>query len=195
MRIINQTTFLLVLLLLFILTADGQAGGGGFNSIKVLDSKGKNVPDVTIEIIAQLLREEYKDVKYKYGKAVKIPAKKAQAAVKKRVPIDYTRDIFCKNPLRQIAGQTKVKRFGEQFPPSVGNFGFCTGETYLAPLVLKVSAPGYLPGYYIGNFLGGCGAHYELILMKRKINLETLFEKLFVSTNAGVKLLTSKTLR
>lgn len=173
MRIINQTTFLLtLLLLLFTLTADGQACGGGFNSIKVLDSKGRNVPDVTIEIIARLPREEDKGVKYKYGRAVKIPAKEAQTAVKRRVPIDYTRDLFCKNPLKQTAGLTKVRRFGEQLPPSVDNFGFCTGETYLAPLVLKVSAPGYLSDYYLGNFLGGCGVNYEFILIEEKNKLK-----------------------
>ena len=163
MQVIKPVIFLLVLIIFSTQYAQAQACGGGFNSVKVSDSKGKSVRGAVIEIVAQLPREEYNI--WECGKVVKISAPDAESAIKRKLPMDFTKDIYCQNPLRQIAGKTKVKKLGEQHP-SIENFGFCTGEVYTAPLLLKVSAPNYLTEYYIGNYLGGCGCTYKFVLTK-----------------------------
>ena len=62
MRIIKLMSFSLVLTILFALNAQAQACGGAFNTVKFSDSKGKSIRSVTIEIIAQLPREKYKNL-------------------------------------------------------------------------------------------------------------------------------------
>lgn len=166
MRIIKLIFFLLVLIRLPALNAQSQTCGGGFSPVKVSDSKGKSIHDVVIEIVAKLLTEEYKNARW--GKVIKMSVSDAKSAIKRNLPMDYTEDPFCKNPLKQHLGMTEVKKLGEN-QPSIKNFGFCTAETGDSRLLLKVSAPGYLTDYYIGNYLGGCGDNYEFVLTKKKV--------------------------
>lgn len=165
MRNSHRTIFLLILALLSVIDVNAQSCGNDFKTIKVTDTKGKSISNLTIEIVAQLPREDYKDLDY--HKIIKIPVSDAKAAIKRNLPKTFSADIQCKNPLKQKAGKTKVKNIDEQKPPSTEYLGFCTAETLLEPLLLKVSAPGYLTDYYLGNFFGGCSMTYELVLLKK----------------------------
>ena len=165
MRIIKPVFFLFVLVILSALNAQAQECGGAFNIVNVLDSKGKSIRGAIIEIVAQLPKEEYKDLGY--GKVIKMSVKDAESSIKRNLPMNFTEDIECRNPLKQYVGITKVKNLHHYLNPNTENLGFCTGEVIFAPLLLKISAPSYSTDYYVGNYLGGCGNTYEFILTKK----------------------------
>lgn len=147
-----------------------QACGGGFAKFVAVDSGSTSVPDVTIELVAELPREEY--VKYKLRKghveyggfSFKLSASEAEELVALGVPSRKDTD-FCGNPLKQRANSTRVKTHEdvvEHRNGSVKHFGFCTLETYSRIHLLKISAPRYVTDYYVGTYLGGCGAATHL---------------------------------
>jgi hypothetical protein len=151
-------------MMLFVVDAQSQRCGSDFKTVKVLDKSGESIRDATIEIVAQLPEDEFKA---SYSEVTKIPASAARATIKRKLPMTFTKDIECENPLKQRRGKTKVKNIDEQKAPNTENFGFCTAETILMPLLLKVSAAGYATDYYVGNFLGGCKKTYEFVLLKK----------------------------
>jgi hypothetical protein len=173
-RVAELSACLFFLLTLSALKAQAQACGGSFAEVRAKDSDGKEVRHVTIELIAEAPYEKYREkardkaavrVSWDNRTAFKVSAQEAKEMVKQS-PRMRTQD-FCGNPLRQLAGSTKVKRF-PPYEATKTDFGFCTLETYFAPFLLEISAPGYVTDYYIGPFLGGCGSKYEFILTKKK---------------------------
>jgi len=151
-----------------------QSCGGGFAKFIVVDSENTSVPNVTIELLAELPREEY--AKYKLrkgsvqhgGSSFKLSPSEAQELGARAVPNAKVTD-FCGNPVKQRVNSTRVKTHKdalEQGDGSVKNFGFCTLETYRRVYLLKISAPGYVTDHYIGTYLGGCGASYSFVLTK-----------------------------
>jgi hypothetical protein len=151
-----------------------QACGGGFAKFVVVDAKEVEVPDVTIELVAELPREEYAKYKLRKGHveyggfSFKLSASEAEELVARGVPSRKDTD-FCGNPLKQRANYTRVKTHEEvveRRDGSVKYFGFCTLETYSRIYLLKISAPGYITDYYVGTYLGGCGGSYSFILTK-----------------------------
>lgn len=175
-RMIGLRVLLLCLMMCSAPRLQAQVCGGGFISFEISDSEGKSIPDVTIEIVAELVYEEYPE-QLKNNEPLKsypaaalfnvyrISSRDADDIIKRRRPMNLDRD-FCGNPLKQRANSTKVITMNSE--PDTKNFGFCTGETYRRPLLLRISAPGYLSDYYIGPFLGGCGGTYKFALVKKK---------------------------
>jgi hypothetical protein len=171
-RIIEVATLMIYLVTLSVSNLQAQTCGGGFMSFEISDSEGKRVPNITIEVVAELTGEEYGEVQknnpiiQRYN-IYKIPERDAAEIVKRRKPMNVNQD-FCGNPLRQLANSTKVKKwlYGK---PDAMNFGFCVIETYQRPLLLKISAPRYLSDYYVGPFLGGCGGgtHKFVLAIKK----------------------------
>lgn len=172
-------------------TAQAQACGGGFNSVKVSDSKGKSIRGVSIELVAALPDGDYfKGGLYnKYGlilgKVIKVLERDVEELIKRKVPGDWTTDR-CDNPSKQIANVTRVKT-GASENPSNRELGFCTLETFFKPFLLKVSAPGYRTDFYVGTYLGGCGKTYTFILKKARGNVgktKNLFGKSMFQSKA-----------
>jgi hypothetical protein len=172
-RIIELTTLLLCLIVLSASNLQAQVCGGGFFRFEVSDAEGHSVPDVTIEIVAQLSAEEFTEL-LKGQPALqrynKISDQEAGDVIKRGRPMQFVED-FCENPLRQRANSTRVKKEwnGE---PDIMNFGFCALETYGKPLLLRITAPGYRSDYYLGPFLGGCGGKLEFVLAKESAAFE-----------------------
>ena len=165
MRIVKPIFFLLILIILSALNVQAQECGGAFNIVKVLDSKSESIRGAVFEIVAQFPKDEYKDLGY--GKVIKLSVEDAESVISRDLPMRFTEDIRCGNPLKQYVGVTKVKNKHHPYP-NAKDLGFCTSEVIFAPLLLKVSAPGYETDYYVGNYLGGCGNTYEFIVTKKK---------------------------
>ena len=174
MRISALTAFLLLSVLLCASNAQAQACGRAFVEVTVSDSEGRSIPDATIELIAEVPREKYDEERQNEaavkispgnGTAIKISEQEAEEIVSLSSPLSRTEDI-CENPLKQQANSTNVKRnpSDENTEESTMNLGFCTLEGNSRPLLLKVSAPGYVTDYYVGPFLGGCHRIYKIVL-------------------------------
>ncbi|MDQ3818212.1 MAG: hypothetical protein M3362_11115 [Acidobacteriota bacterium] len=171
--IVRLTALLLCLMTFSAPKLQAQVCGGGFISFEISDSEGKSIPDVTIEIVAEVTYEQYLErltsdlTRYNdaFFNVYKISGRNADEIVRRRRPMNLG-DDFCNNPLKQRANSTKVSKRNSE--PGTKNFGYCTAETYRRPLLLKISAPGHLSDYYIGPFLGGCGGTYKFALVKKK---------------------------
>jgi hypothetical protein len=173
MQVIPPTALLLSSIMFCAANTRAQACGGAFAEVTISDSKGRRIPDVTIELIAAVPQETYYE-KYRDGTAAKISewngaayeisTQEAEGIVKLRSPMLKTKD-FCENPFKQRFNSTKVKSY---YTASLMNFGFCTSETYSYPYLLKIFAPGYATKYYAGPFLGGCRRTYKIVLTKEK---------------------------
>jgi len=151
-----------------------QRCGGSFAKFIVTDAKEVRVADVTIELIAELPREEYLKHKARKGYSeysgfsFKLNLSEAEELQAHTVPSAKDTDS-CNNPLKQRANSTRVRTpedFLNQRDGSVKNFGFCTSEVFSRVYLLKISAPGYVTDYYMGRYLGGCWGSYSFVLTK-----------------------------
>src|SRR5438132_7042134 len=106
-----------------------QICGRSFAQFTIADSKGKTIPNVTIEIIGQLPTKDFWEFEKQKGYvehgqfSYKLSPEDADEILKHRVPLDRSTDV-CNNPLKQLANSTKVKTLRAD-EPSVKNFGFC----------------------------------------------------------------------
>ena len=166
MRVTLLIIYLFVLITLSASTVHAQACGRAFNTVKVLDSEGRNIRSAIIEIVAQLPWKEY-EKELRQNKIVKISEQDAEDIIKQDLPMDMTKGDVCGNPLKQRANVTKVKSYPVE-ALNIENLGFCTYEAYFHPFLLRVSASGYLTDYSLGYYLGGCGETYEIVLTKKK---------------------------
>lgn len=177
MRPFTLTVLLIVLTLLSSSDAQAQACGGAYAAFIVSDSAGKNISDVTIELLASLPNKDYKELWERFGDKrpgyqpypFKLPAEVADQLIKQDLPLNLSQD-FCGNPLKQRANQTKVitwKELRQGGMPSEKNFGFCKLENGPGQFLLRISAPGYLSDHYVGNYLGGCGESWRFVLIKK----------------------------
>ena len=158
-----------------------QACGRAFAEILVSDAAGQRVQRVTIELVAEAPYEEYKMLESQalaqgdpgdnpalsspgHLTAIKVTKRDAEEIVRRSTPMDKTKD-FCENPLK-LQANTTVKVYGQG--ESKTRLGFCTSEGYERhAFLLKISAPGYMTGYYVGAYLGGCRRTYKIVLDKR----------------------------
>lgn len=137
----------------------------------VVDDKGKDVPDVTVELVGELPKADYETFKREKGYVeygafnFRLSTSEAEEMLKHTVPLRGGTD-FCGNPLKQRKNVTLVKAIsvvnGRQ--PSADNFGFCAVEGYFGTNLLKISAPGYVADYYLGSYLRGCWYGYSFVL-------------------------------
>jgi hypothetical protein len=177
MRTLTLTALLIILTLLCSSNAPAQRCGGAYAAFIVSDSAGNNISDVTIEVLAALANKDYKELWERYGNKkpgyqphpFKLPAPIVDQVIKQSAPLKFSHD-FCGNPLKQRANLTKVitwRELRQGSMPSEKNFGFCILENGIGQLLLKISAPGYLSDYYVGNYLGGCGTTLDFVLAKK----------------------------
>jgi len=154
--------------------AFGQLCGGSFAKFVVTDSTGVKVSDATIELVAELPREEYLKHKTRKGNvehggySFTLTAPEAEDLMTRAVPMTVDKD-FCGNPLKQRAKSTPVKSredVAKSREGSIDNFGFCTSEVFSRVYLLKISAAGYVTDYYIGRYLGGCWRSYSFVLTR-----------------------------
>jgi hypothetical protein len=169
----------ILLMLLPAFGAQAQRCGYKFSKFIVLDSRGKNVSDVTIELIAEVPYEQFLKFKVKSGIEgdggglhLKLSSDDAGDLLKQAVPLGISTDV-CGNPLKERANSTRVftrvkttDDLARAREGSIHNFGFCTSENDQSILILRISAPGYMTDYYVGNYLGGCGQRYSFALSR-----------------------------
>jgi hypothetical protein len=170
-RLIAATALLLLSMSPFASDTQAQLCHTSFAYYEVVDSVGKNISDVTIELVGEVSGKDYIALRTEfikkevYGPNFKLFPQDVEQIVKRSVPMRITRDT-CENPLKQRANSTKVKTM-YRGKASKKNFGFCNvvGH-YREPLLLKISAPGYVTDYYVGQFLSDCRTHERFVLSK-----------------------------
>ncbi len=169
---------LLILMTLSASNVQAQACGEAYARFVVSDSAGNSISDVTIEIVAKLRYEDYEELREKYGYKeagyqsfpFKLPAQVTDEVLKLSIPLDIHQDR-CGNPLKQRANVTEVitlEEFKRGSKADKKNFGLCKWENGAGEFLLKISAPGYITDYYIGNYLGGCGGAWTFTLTGKK---------------------------
>src|ERR1051326_2809342 len=171
-----------------------QRCGQGFDQFIVIDKKGKGVPNVTFELVAQVPLDFYLDLKKKtgrnnlvYSEIFGLSPAEAEAVSKRTSPLERDADL-CGNPLKQQAGETKVKRLGPPHvdEPSTENFGLCTSENGSVIYLLKISAPGYVTDYYVSGFLTGCERHSAIFVLKKgEEEVKRLNESIAAASSCG----------
>ena len=129
----------------------GQRCGGSFARFVITDAKEVRIPDVTIELIAELSREYLKhrtDNGYVQYSSFSVKLSPSEAEELQAHAVSFAKDTdFCGNPLKQHANSTAVRNpedLLKQRDGSVKNFGFCTSEVFSRVYLLKISAPGYV---------------------------------------------------
>jgi hypothetical protein len=161
----------LLLALVLVCAADSRAQvcGGGFARIIVTDKDGKTIPDVTIELVAEMPDEEFSRYSklwnlWNHTDTKELCTQEAEEIAKQWNQVRRINDL-CGNPLKQTANSTRIEnRVGTASTP---DFGFCTSEGLMGRLyLLKITAPGYTTGYYAGYFLGGCKRTHKFVLSK-----------------------------
>src|SRR5688500_2043845 len=85
MRAIAPATFVLLLLALSAPDSRAQRCGGGFAFVSVANSAGRSIPNVTIEIVAELPVDAYK--KLNEHATIKLPPKDAKEVIKRSPPL------------------------------------------------------------------------------------------------------------
>ena len=186
-RVVAALASLLLMAMLAASNAQAQACGNSFADISISDPEGNSVPGVTIELVAQAPYDYYSKEYMKLlgdswiagnpwnnpalsspelSPAVKIPARDAEEIIKQSVPMDRAED-FCGNPLKRQDGATSVKTY-QGAEKSEKKLGFCTLERYPHLFLLEISAPRYLPAYYVGPFLSNCRRTYKIVLTKKE---------------------------
>lgn len=173
MRRIRQLLLAMLLGLLFAqsaaFTPPGQLCGKSFAKLVVVDDKGKDVSDVTVELVGELPKADYEKFKREKGYVeygafnFRLSASEAEEMLKHTVPLGRGTD-FCGNPLKQQKNVTVVRDVDARRQASADNFGFCTVEGYFGTNLLKISAPGYVTDYYLGSYLRGCWYGYSFVL-------------------------------
>jgi hypothetical protein len=177
MRHILQQVLAMLSALLWVyssaVTTPAQLCGKSFGRFVVVDVQGKDVADVTAELLGDLPNEYYQKFRQekKYpesgGLNFKLSDAESQEMLKRIAPLRTDTD-FCGNPLKQRKNSTPVRVTdavsGQD--PSVSNFGFCSSEGYMGITLLRISAPGYLTEYYLGSYLKGCRGRYSFVLTK-----------------------------
>jgi hypothetical protein len=176
MRMIVPTALVLFVVLVPVRNVPAQRCGGGFAAVTVSDSAGRNIAGVTIELMAVVPEEVYKELWHRQYEGhfqnwpVKLPAEDFDRVLKRSSSMDRSIDQ-CGNPLKQSANVTRVKNrreFAGGVEASTRNFGFCTTESDGRYLLLKVSAPGYRTDYSVGPYLGFCDESRVFILSEEK---------------------------
>jgi len=172
---LSMSILLWLVLSAFPLNVPAQLCGGTFAEFTVIDGEGNEVPDVTLELVAELSHENYDEFMRKkaispYGAGfnVKLSQEDSAQLLKLSVPLRSSTD-HCGNPLRQQKNVTYVKNVEDSVSRREGtvkHFGFCASENDQSVILLRVSAPGYITDYYVGHYLWGCGHRYSFILTK-----------------------------
>jgi hypothetical protein len=174
LRKVSLAAFALFLTLLSTSVVQAQLCGQSFAQFTVTDSEGKSVPDVTVELLAELPDKDFKEFKIKkgydeYGSFnFKLSRQDAKELLKRSIALSTTTDV-CGNPFKQRSNSTRVKTsddFMSERGASVKNFGFCALEHNRQVILLKLSAHGYPTGYYLGSYLRGCIHAYSFVLSK-----------------------------
>lgn len=165
-------------------TVSAQLCGRSFAQFVVVDDKGKEVSDVTIELVAELPYKDYDEFMVKKGMSaygggsnIKLLREESEELLKLSVPLRRSTD-HCGNLLKQQKTFTQVKNVEDSVTGrdgTVKHFGFCASENDQSVILLRVSAPGYSTDYYVGHYLGGCGHKYSFVLAR------TLSQKKVVS--------------
>ena len=156
-----------------IATGQAQTCGKGFVAINILDADGKSIPNVTIELIAEIPEKEaeeiYRNAPVKimggWGTAVMVSTQAAKDIIKRGTPMSRNKD-FCEEPLKHRIDAPEMT-MDNMRKPGKFVFSFCTAENWGQRFLLKISAPGYLSSYYVGPFLNGCGSIYNFVLCKK----------------------------
>ena len=167
----NMRYFLLASLFIGTLgiPAMGQMCGMSFVSVAVHDKEKKPVAGTTIELLGKLTDEQYKPLAAEFRAAdnyrqFSVPATKAVDLISSLTEIANADDLG--NPLKQIAGVTAVKRT-RGAEPSVDNFGFALREGHsFGRVLVKLSAVGFDPSYFITSNFYGCNKYESFTLNK-----------------------------
>jgi hypothetical protein len=168
LRTIVPAVLLLALVLVCTSAAQAQLCGGGFARIIVTDKEGKTVPQVTIELVAEMPAAEYSKLWNLWSdvETKELCAAEAAEIIKQWGQIKKRTEDFCGNPLKQTTDATRIENRVSR--TSTQDFGFCTSEVWTRRLyLLKITAPGYTTGYYAGGFLGGCERTHKFVLSKK----------------------------
>ena len=172
-RLMAATCLLLFLMTPFASNTQAQLCLYEFARFEVLDSAGKRLPDVTIQLLGEVSLEDFKALQAEsHRREISIPDVKlfpqeVEEIVKRSRPMREKADI-CGNPFKQRFNSTKVKRM-HKGEGSKENFGFCNAVAHnRQPLLLKISAPGYVTDFYVGKFLSDCITYKSFILSKEE---------------------------
>ena len=193
MRFVTSIVVLLLIVLSSGSAMRAQTCGGSFAKFVVLDSKEMKVPDVTIELVAELPREEYLKLKARKGYigygdfSPRLTPPEVEELVARAGPGARDTD-FCGNPLMQRANSTRVRNPEDRLnhrDGSIENFGFCTSEVFSRVYLLKISAPGYVTDYYMGSYLGGCAQRHSFVLNRLPDTKLNQSQKPTADGNAG----------
>jgi hypothetical protein len=182
---------LVVLLSAAALAMPAQLCGGSFAKFVVLDGQGKEVSDVTIELVAELPYQDFEKFMAKKaisgsggGLNLKLSAEDAEELLKLSVRMRRSTD-HCNNPLKQQLNVTRVRNvedFVRGREGTVEHFGFCASENDQTVILLRASASGYVTNYYLGQYLWGCGHSYSFVLNKAPKTRNQKFVKLASAT-------------
>src|SRR2546429_9003531 len=166
-RIIALAAFSLSLIIVCAANSQAQRCGRGFARIIVSDAEDKVIPEVTIELVAELPAAQYREQWKLWSdfNTKELSTQVAEEIVKQWGQMERTED-FCGNPLRQVANSTRREITPRREIPlrTTRDLGFCTVEGGIERLYLmKITAPGYATGYYAGDFLGGCKRTHKFV--------------------------------
>ena len=172
---LSMSILLWLVLSAFPLNVPAQLCGGTFAEFTVIDGEGNEVPDVTLELVAELSHENYDEFMRKkeispYGAGfnVKLSQEESEELLKLSVPLRSSTD-HCGNPLRQQKNVTYVKNVEDSVrgrDGTVKHFGVCTSENDQTIILARFSAPKHVTEYYVGHYLGGCHYKYSFVLTK-----------------------------
>lgn len=149
--------------------AMGQMCGMSFVSVAVHDKDKKPVAGSTIELLGKLTEEQYKPLAAEFRAADSygpfgIPAKNALGLIDLLTKLPDADDVG--NPLKQNAGVTAVKRTRDG-EASLDNFGFALREGHsFGRVLVKLSAVGFDPSYFVSTRFYGCNEFERFILNK-----------------------------
>lgn len=155
------------------MNVQAQLCGKSFAKFIVVDGQDKEVSDVTIELVAELPYEDFGKFMAKKalsgsggGLNLKLSAEDSEELLKLSVRMRRSTD-HCNNPLKQQLNVTRIRNvedFVRGREGTVEHFGFCASENDQSVILLRASASGYVTNYYLGQYLGGCGHKYSLVL-------------------------------
>jgi hypothetical protein len=172
---LSMSILLLLVLIAFPLNVPAQLCGGTFAEFAVINGEGNEVPDVTLELVAELSDKNYDEFMRKkaispYGAGFNVRLSQEDSAelLKLSAPLHSSTD-HCGNPLRQQKNITYVKNvedYARGRDGTVKHFGVCTSENDQTIILARVSAAKHPTEYYVGHYLGGCHHKYSFVLSK-----------------------------